>query len=91
MYCSQIWHPQYLKGIQSLESIQRRATKFITNDYTSSYKSLLINLHLLPLMMQLELNDILFFVVSIKNPTKSFNVLDYVTSSVLALQDPLPV
>ena len=79
MYCSQIWRPQYLKGIQSLENIQRRATKFITNDYTSCYKSRQINLHLLPLMMQLELNDILFFVVSIKNPTKSFNVLDYVT------------
>ena len=39
----------------------------------------MINLQLLPLMMQLELNDILFFVVSIKNPTKSFIVLDYVT------------
>ena len=39
----------------------------------------MINLHLLPLIMQLELNDILFFVVSIKNPTKSFIVLDYVT------------
>ena len=79
MYCSQIWRPQYLKGIQSLENVQRRATKFITNDYTSCYKNRLINLHLSPLMMQLELNDILFLVVSIKNPTKSFNILDYVT------------
>ena len=42
MYCSQIWRPQYLRGIQSLENIQRRATKFITNDYTSRYKSRLI-------------------------------------------------
>ena len=78
MYCSPIWRPQFLKDIQSFENIQRRATKFITNDYSSSYKSRLVSLHMLPFMMQLELNDILFFVASIKNPTKSFDISEYV-------------
>ena len=55
MYCSPIWRPQFLKDIQSFENIQRRATKFITNDYSSSYKSRLVSLHMLPFMMQLEL------------------------------------
>ena len=79
MYCSPIWRPQFLKDIQRFENIQRRATKFITNDYSSSYKSRLVSLHMLPFMMQFELNDILFFVASIKNPTKSFDISEYVT------------
>ena len=78
MYCSPIWRPQFLKDIQRFENIQRRATKFITNDYSSSYKSRLVSLHMLPFMMQFELNDILFFVASIKNPTKSFDISEYV-------------
>jgi len=80
-YCSPIWRPQYLKDIQAIENVQRRATKFILHDYASSYKSRLFTLHLLPLMMQLEINDILFFITSIKNPTKRFNILHYVTFS----------
>ena len=68
MYCSPIWRPQFLKDIQ------RRATKFITNDYSSSYKSRLVSLHMLPFMMQLELT--LFFVACIN---KSFDISEYVT------------
>ena len=77
-YCSPLWRPQYLKDI---ENVQRRVTKFILRDYASSYKSHLLTLHLLPLMMQFEINDILFFITSIKNPTKCFNILHYVTFS----------
>ena len=80
-YCSPIWRPQYLKDIQAIENVQRRATKFILHDYASSYKSCLLTLHLLPLMMQFEINDILFFITSIKNPTKCFNILHHVTFS----------
>ena len=76
-YCSQIWRPHLLKDIQSLEQIQRRATKFILNDYDSDYKSLLQTLHLLPLTYRFELNDILFFINSIKNPPRNFNILHY--------------
>ena len=39
LYCSQIWRPQLIKDILTLERIQRRATKYILNDYESSYKS----------------------------------------------------
>ena len=39
LYCSQLWRPQLIKDITMLERIQRRATKYILNDYNSSYKS----------------------------------------------------
>ena len=44
IYSSQLWNPYLIKDIVMLERIQRRATKFILNDYTSSYKSCLLNL-----------------------------------------------
>ena len=80
-YCSQIWRPQFLKDIQSLESIQRATKHNILSDYSSDYKSRLVCLQLLPLMMQFELNDIMFLVTSIRNPSTSFNILQYITFS----------
>ena len=81
-YCSQIWRPHLLKDISSLERIQRRATKFILQDFHSDYKSRLTSLHLLPLMMQLELYDIMFFTNCLKNDRKSKTcVHSYVTLS----------
>ena len=62
-YGSQIWRPFLLKDINPIEQIQRRATKYILNDYTSDYRSRLITLNLLPMSMLLELNDICFFVL----------------------------
>ena len=43
LYCSQVWRPHLMKDIRLFESVQRRATKFILQDYHSSYK---ITLHL---------------------------------------------
>ena len=63
LYGSQIWRPVLIKDIKSLEQIQRRATIFILNGHYTDYKSRLLKLHLLPLMMTL---DILFFVRSLK-------------------------
>ena len=54
-YGSQIWRPHLVKDIIMLERIQRRATKYILNDYKSDYKHRLLSLRLLPLVMQLEL------------------------------------
>ena len=49
LYASIMWHPD--KGdIQLFEGVQRRATKYILNDYVSDYKSRLTTLKLLLLV-----------------------------------------
>ena len=70
-YGSQIWRPHLVKDIIMLERIQRRATKYILNDYKSDYKHRLLSLRLLPLVMQLELYDIMFFIRCLKTPDPS--------------------
>ena len=80
-YCSIIWCPYLIQDIIKLESIQRRATKFIMNDYTSDYKSCLLYLNLLPLMYVFEITDIIFLVKSFKFPSASFNINNYVSFS----------
>ena len=76
-YCSQIWHPHLLKDIINLEKIQHRATKYILNDFTCDYRSHLIAVNILPLMMQLELYNAMFFIRSLKGPTDAFNIDDH--------------
>ena len=61
-YCSQLWRPYLIKDIVSLENIQRRASKFIANDYSISYRNRLLTLQMLPLMYWLELHDLIFMV-----------------------------
>ena len=38
-YGSQLWNPSNVRSLKILESVQRRATKYILNDGDSSYKS----------------------------------------------------
>ena len=78
LYCSQLWRPQLLKDIQSLEHIQCRATKFILNNYSLPYKLRLEQLHLLPLMYIYELNDLMFFVKFLQSPHPYFDVQKFV-------------
>ena len=78
-YCSVIWRPHLIKDILKLEGIQRRSTRFILNDNVSGYKDRLISLHLLPLMMEYELSDILFFLKSLKTRTAHFDITEYVS------------
>ena len=80
-YCSQIWRPHLIKDILSIEKIQRRATKFILNDFSSDYRTRLISLGLFPLMFLYELFDVLFFIKCLKFPDPSFVVEKYVTFS----------
>ena len=78
-YCSQIWSPRLIKDFLTLERVQRRATKFIMNDFSLDYKSRLIQLNLLPLMYWLELQDILFLIKCFKDPSENFNPLSFVS------------
>ena len=61
-YCSTIYRPHLIKDISLLESFQRLATKCILNDSESDYtcKSCVRTLHMIPLMMVYELNDLCF-------------------------------
>ena len=70
-YCSLLWWPYLIQDIILLEKVQRRATKFILNDYTSDYKSHLIKLQLLPLMYVYKLSDILFFIKPVRSSNSS--------------------
>ena len=80
-YCSQLWRPRLMEDIICLEKIQRRATKFICNDFPSDYKSRLSLLHLLPLMYWLELQDIMFLIRCIKDTHNNLCLTDLISFS----------
>ena len=69
--------------MKSIESLQRHATKYILNDYTLDYRSRLIKLDLLPLSVVLELNDICFFVKSVKLSSNNLGSFDITSPSTL--------
>ena len=74
-----MWRLQLIKDITLLECIQRRATKYVLNDYTSTYKSRLEQLNLLPLMYIYEINDLMFLIKSLKSPSDNFEIRDHIT------------
>ncbi len=59
-YGSVIWSYTSKQNLRNVESIQRRATKYILDDYTSNYKTRLMSLKLLPLSYTKEINDCCF-------------------------------
>jgi hypothetical protein len=71
----------HLMYVKCLELLQRRATKFIVNDTSMDYRNRLIHLKLLPLMMELEIADIIFFIKSVRYPSDHFNIFDFVQFS----------
>ena len=77
-YCSQIWRPCLIKDIVNLERVQRKATKFILNDYTCNYKSRLDCLHMLPLTLWFELQDVMFLIKCLQDPSDSIGISKYV-------------
>ena len=74
-----MWKPQYVKDIQMLERIQRRATKYILNDYSMDYKSRLTSLHLLPISLWLDLHDLLFLVKCLQDPDDNIEINRFIT------------
>ena len=77
-YSSQLCRPRLIKNILSIERLQRKATKFILNDYTSDYRTRLI-IHVVPLMHWFELQDIMFLVKCLQNPADGMNINTYIT------------
>ena len=78
-YCSQLWAPQSIvRNILIIESVQRRATKFICKYSTASYKDRLIHLNLLPLNYWLEYLDLVFY-FKCKSGTYSVNLSKYIS------------
>uniref|UniRef100_A0A1X7UDM8 Reverse transcriptase domain-containing protein n=1 Tax=Amphimedon queenslandica TaxID=400682 RepID=A0A1X7UDM8_AMPQE len=76
-YCAPVWHPCLIKDITALERFQRRATKYLFNDYSLDYKTRQQKLIILLLMYRLEMADIMFFISSVKSPTQNFNIMDF--------------
>jgi len=54
----------------------------LLNDYTSDYRTHLIKLKLFPFMYLLDITNVMFFITSLKFPTSSFNIHDYVHFSI---------
>ena len=71
------WYWLYL----GLKLVVRSTQNITIKDYRhrNIYRSHLIALKILPLMMQLELYDVMFFIRNLKGPTDAFNIYDHVT------------
>ena len=81
LYCSPLWHSHLLTDIKSLETVQRRVTKFIVGDALVKYHDRLLQLKMLPLMMEFEIADILFLIKSIKYPSNHFDITHFISFS----------
>lgn len=60
-YGSLIWSQASKNNINMLEAFQRRASKFITNNYNIGYKERLLACNLMPLSYRREIMDIVFY------------------------------
>ena len=76
-YASVVWSPHTKRNINSLEQVQRRATRFILGRDYSEYERL-SKLNLLPLEYRREINDLVFFFKCLENICKLI-ILDYVS------------
>ena len=65
----------YTKEIMAVERVQRRATKYLLNDYSSVYKTRHLRLKLLPIMTWFEFQDNFMFLVKINAFKKTWKNL----------------
>ena len=70
--CSPVWRPDLLNDNEQVERVERRTTKLILGNSKLGYKEHLFALGLLLLMYELEINDVMFCVKSLKSPAKDF-------------------
>jgi hypothetical protein len=61
LYCSQIWSPLMRRDVLSMESVQRSASKYLTNYQDISYVERLKILGLIPLSYLRDLHTLLLF------------------------------
>lgn len=78
-YCSSIWRPHLVQDSRRLESLQRRATKYIVSS-GMEYKSRLTAVNLLPLSLWLEAQDVLLLVKLSIDPPTNFHLEDYISN-----------
>ena len=76
-YCCLIWSPYTTKGIEKLERVQRRATKFILKT-EDTYACRLNKLNLLSLEKRRLLADVTFYIKLLINEIIDINVEPYV-------------
>jgi hypothetical protein len=80
-YSSIIWsNNNNKKCLNMLESIQRRASKYILQDYSSDYKLRLMSCQLLPLSYRREYMDSVFF-YNCLNDLVDINIFDIVLTN----------
>ena len=73
-----MWRPHLLQDIRKIESLQRRATKYITSCHLD-YKSRLEATKLLPMSLWLEAQDVLLLIKLMIDPPSGFSLEEYVT------------
>ena len=79
LYGSSVWYAN-IGNLKALESIQRKATKWILFDNDLSYYQRLISVNMLPISLYMEVNDVLLL-FKIINGKYDFKWDDYVTFS----------
>ncbi len=66
-YGSLIWSGTTRYNMSLIEGVQRRATKYILKDYTSTYNERLVKLKMIPLNYGFEISDLMFFYKCLHN------------------------
>jgi hypothetical protein len=89
-YCSMLWSYSSKKCLNTIERVQRRATCYITNDYSTGYKDRLIQCNLLPLSLRRDFLD-LSFMYNCINDVVNVNLIElfHCTSHELNVEFPV--
>ena len=79
LYCSQVWRPRGCLATLSFWRAFRGRPPSSSWVIIHPLTKIVLAFNLLPLAMQYELNDIMFFIHSLKSPSPAFNILDHAT------------